>query len=137
MNKRICIAARGLSLAMAALLISAHAQAATVATPVISPGGCACFSASVKITDATAGATIYYTTNDVNPTTSSAKYTAPIEVLHTETIKAIAVKTGDTTSAIAAAAFNIKVQTPVFAPAAGTYVTSTSVKITDATAGAT
>ena len=47
---------------------------------------------SVTISDATAGATIYYTTNGNNPTISSPVYTGqPIAVNVTTTIKAIAV----------------------------------------------
>jgi len=49
---------------------------------------------SVAISDATPGATIYYTTNGTMPSTSSTTYTAPISVSATETISAIAVATG-------------------------------------------
>jgi hypothetical protein len=108
--------------------------------PILSPAAGTYTSAqSVKITDATAGATIYYTTNGTAPTTSSTKYTAPIAVAATETIKAIAVATGYTTSAVATAAYTIEkpAATPVFSPVAGAYSSAQSVKITDATAGAT
>jgi hypothetical protein len=110
------------------------------ATPILSPAAGTYASAqSVMITDATTGATIYYTTNGAMPTTSSTKYTAPIAVAATETIKAIAVASGHTTSAVAIAAYIIETPaaTPVFSPAAGTYLSPRSVKITDATAGAT
>jgi Chitobiase/beta-hexosaminidase C-terminal domain/FG-GAP-like repeat/Bacterial Ig-like domain (group 3) len=110
------------------------------ATPVFSPAAGTYTSAqSVKITDATAGATIYYTTNGTTPTTSSTKYTVAIAVAATETIKAIAVATGFTTSTVATAVYTIEkpAATPVFSPAAGTYPSAQSVKITDATAGAT
>ncbi len=42
----------------------------------------------------TAGATIYYTTDDSEPTTQSLKYTAPIPLLQNDTIRAIAVADG-------------------------------------------
>ena len=61
----------------------------------------------MSISDATSGATIYYTTNGTTPTTSSAVYTGPITVSSTETLKAIAVATGDTNSAVASAAYTI------------------------------
>jgi hypothetical protein len=123
---------------------SAVASAAYViekpaATPVFSPAaGTYTAAQSVKITDATAGAVIYYTLNGATPTTASTKYTAAIPVAASETIKAIAVATGFTTSAIASAAYVIEkpAATPVFSPAAGTYTAAQSVKITDATAGA-
>ena len=108
--------------------------------PILSPAAGTYTSAqSVKITDATAGATIYYTTNGTAPTTSSTKYTAPIAVAATETIKAIAVATGYTTSAVATAAYTIEkpAATPVFSPVAGTYASAQAIKITDATEGAT
>jgi Chitobiase/beta-hexosaminidase C-terminal domain/FG-GAP-like repeat/FG-GAP repeat len=110
------------------------------ATPVLSPAAGTYTSAqSVKITSATTGATIYYTTNGTTPTTASTKYTAAIAVSASETIKAIAVASGYTISAVATAAYVIEkpAVTPVFSPVAGTYTSAQSVKITDATTGAT
>lgn len=62
---------------------------------------------TVSIKDATAGATIYYTTNGNTPTTASTKYTGAITVSATETIKAIATATGHSTSAVASALYTI------------------------------
>ena len=113
-----------------------------VATPTFSPAGGTYTSAqSVTISDATSGATIYYTANGTTPTTSSTEYTGPITVSSTETLKAIAAATGDDDSAVASAAYNItppaRVSTPTFSPAAGTYTSTQSVTISDATSGAT
>ena len=70
-----------------------------VATPTFSPAAGTYTSAqSVTISDATSGATIYYTTNGTTPTTSSTEYTGPITVSSTETLEAIAVVTGGTTA---------------------------------------
>jgi Chitobiase/beta-hexosaminidase C-terminal domain/Legume lectin domain len=113
-----------------------------VATPTFSPAGGTYTSAqSVTISDATSGATIYFTSNGNTPTTSSTEYTGPITVSSTETLKAIAVATGEDDSAVASAAYNItppaRVSTPTFSPAAGTYPSAQSVTISDATSGAT
>jgi hypothetical protein len=123
-----------------AVATAAYAIEKPGATPVFSPvAGTYSSAQSVKITDATVAATIYYTTNGTAPTTSSTKYTVPIAVAATETIKAIAVATGYTTSAVATAAYTIEkpAATPVFSPVAGTYASAQAIKITDATEGAT
>jgi hypothetical protein len=66
----------------------------------------------VTISDATPGATIYYTTDGSTPTISSPVYSAPITVTGngsnvTITLKAIAVKSGMTNSAVSAATYSI------------------------------
>ncbi len=67
-----------------------------VAAPVFDPVSGTKFEdkLAVSITCETDGATIYYTLDGTEPTTSSVKYTGAIEVLQTQTIKAIAVKDG-------------------------------------------
>ncbi len=112
------------------------------ATPTFSPNGGTYSSAqSVTISDATAGASIYFTTNGTTPTTSSTLYTGAITVSSSETLNAIAVATGYTTSAVGSAAYTIQTQlvpaaTPAFAPAGGTYTAAQTVTVSDSTPGA-
>jgi hypothetical protein len=94
----------------------------------------------VTISDTTSGAAIYYTTNGTTPTPSSTLYSGAIAVSATETIKAIAVASGDTASAVASATYTINLPeaaTPTFSPVAGTYTSAQTVTISDATSGAT
>ena len=81
----------------------------TVAVPVISPnGGSFTDSQKVTITCATEGASIYYTTDGSDPTTSSTLYSEPVALTAAATIKAIAVKNGMADSVTATAAFTKK-----------------------------
>lgn len=79
-----------------------------IATPAFSPDG-GVFTASsldVKITCATSGVTIYYTTNGDTPTTASNKYNGRVVINTDTTIKAIAVKDGMESSTVATAYFD-------------------------------
>ena len=86
----------------------------TVETPVITPAtGTFAAAQSVTIKCGTSGADIYYTTDGKDPTDSSTKYTSPISVSKTTTVKAIAVKSGCEDSSVATATITINVQ-PAF-----------------------
>jgi len=88
--------------------VTVGAAVQNVAAPSFSPaGGTYNTAQSVTIACATTGASIYYTTDGTIPTTSSAIYTAAINVTATTTIKAIAVKAGMTNSAVSAAVYVI------------------------------
>jgi len=81
----------------------------TAKTPGFSPaGGSYTAAQTVTLSDATTGAVIYYTTNGTTPTPSSTKYSTPLKVTATETIKAIAVAPGYVNSAVGSAAYTIK-----------------------------
>jgi len=81
-----------------------------VATPVISPGtGTYLNSVSVSITDATSGASIYYTTNGTAPTvTPSELYTGPVTLTASATVNAIAAASGFANSAEASTTYTVQ-----------------------------
>jgi len=78
------------------------------ATPFFDPpAGNYNYGQLVTISDTTAGAVIYYTTDRSTPTTSSAVYNGPITLTQTENISAIALAPGYTQSAVAEAIYNM------------------------------
>ncbi|MFZ0686674.1 MAG: chitobiase/beta-hexosaminidase C-terminal domain-containing protein [Terriglobales bacterium] len=80
----------------------------TAATPTFSPApGTYSSAQSVTLSDATSGATIYYTTNGTTPTVNSTKYVSPITVSATTTIEAVAVAAGYNNSSIATGTYTI------------------------------
>ena len=108
------------------------------ATPTFSPAAGTYSSAqTVTISDGTSGATIYYTTNGITPTTSSSVYSSAITVSVNETLEAIATASGYSQSAVGSAVYAIEAATPTFSPAAGTYSSAQTVTISDGTSGAT
>jgi hypothetical protein len=113
----------------------------TAATPTFSPApGTYTSAQSVALSDTTSGATIYYTTDGSTPNTSSPKYTTPIPVSVTTTIKAMAAANGFNNSAVASGTYTINLPTaatPTFSPAPGTYGSAQSVTLSDTTSGST
>lgn len=78
------------------------------ATPTFSPeAGTYTSAQNVEISTTTNGATIYYTTDGSDPTTSSNVYSSAISVSSTTTIKAMAVASGYVNSSIAEATYTI------------------------------
>jgi hypothetical protein len=89
--------------------------AQTAATPAIQPaGGAYGGPQTVSISDSTAAATIYYTTDGSTPTTSSPVYTASFSVNSVTTVQAMAAAANYSNSSVATAAYTFR--TP-----AGTY----------------
>jgi len=135
-------AAKGLSLppfSMTVLSWTADKAQAQAQVPSFSvAAGTYSVAQSVALSDATADATIYFTTDGTTPTPSSSKYVNPIQVSSSQTVQALATASGLADSGVASAAYvirNTAAATPTFSPAAGTYTTSQSVVISDATAG--
>ncbi len=91
----------------------------------------------VRISCATTGATIRYTTDGSEPNSSSPAYSGRVLINDSATLKAKAYKAGLTDSETVSADYVIGVATPTFSPAGGTYYEAQSVSISCATPGAT
>ncbi len=117
------------------------ATANTTPVPVISPSGSSPVSftgsQTVTISDAIAGATIYYTTNGTTPTSASAVYSKPLVITSNQTITAIASATGYLQSPSASQTFVLTstAANPVFSLTGGTYAGAQTLTITDSSAG--
>ena len=119
-------------------LISATYTISAPMTPSFSTGtGTYYAPPTVKISEATSGAVIYYTTNGTTPTTASTVYTGPITIGSTTTLEAVAVYPGGSPSALISATYTISAPlTPSFSTGTGTYYAPPTVKISEATSGA-
>ena len=110
------------------------------ATPTLSlAGGTYSTSQSVTISDSTPGALIYYTTDGNTPNRNSTVYRGAITVSSSETLKAIAMAFGYSTSAVASASYAITARTAsrTFSVASGVYSTPLTVSIAEAVPGTT
>jgi hypothetical protein len=91
-----------------AVATAAYTITPPAAAPTFSPAaGTYTAAQTVSIASATAGASIYYTTNGTTPTTGSTPYTGAITVSATTTINAIAIAAGLVASPVAGAAYTI------------------------------
>ncbi|MBQ0003475.1 MAG: chitobiase/beta-hexosaminidase C-terminal domain-containing protein, partial [Treponema sp.] len=90
-------------------------QPGQVADPVFNPeSGDIDYGDTVEITCATEGASIHYTTDGTDPSAESSTYTLPIAITSNTTIKAIAIKTGMTSSEPASSTYTVKSYTVTF-----------------------
>ena len=109
-------------------------------TPIAAPGaGAYVIAQNVTLSTATPGATIRYTTDGSEPTTTSTPYASTINIATTLTLRARAFKPGWTTSDSAAPSYAISegtVATPTAAPPGGAYTISPLVTLASTTTGA-
>jgi len=119
--------------AMASAFPFAAQCAAAPAAPVFSPASGAYHTAqTVTITEATPGATIYYTTDGTRPTTSSARYTGPIAVGASAGFHALAVAGGSTSGDVVAwYTIDLPTPAPTASVAPGTYNKIQYVELSD------
>ncbi len=98
---------------LAALLLYYHKKLAEIQTPVeavtasVASGSSVAAGTTVELKTATAGATIYYTTDGTTATVLSNVYTGPITIKENMTINAFAKKSGMKTSASASFTYTI------------------------------
>lgn len=134
----IAISAGGNSaVTTATFVINLQAAAAPSFNPATGPVSA---GAQVTLSSTTPNATIYYTTDNSNPTTSSQQYQGAITVNATETIRAIAIAPGYSASSVSSATYTISsssVVAPTFNPAGGTFSSAVQVTLSSATQGAT
>jgi len=88
------------------LVLLASIVAAPMANPV---AGTYTSAQSLTLSTSTSGALIYYTTNGDTPTVSSILYSGAITIPSSQTIKAIAVKSGNLNSSIFSASYIINI----------------------------
>lgn len=123
--------------AVASAIYTITAAAKTVAPPTFSlAAGSYTTAVNVVINDATAGATIYYTTNGTTPTTSSSVYSGAFLLSTTATVQAMAVASGYSNSVVNSATYIIQAAAsdstaamPTFSLAPGTYSSPQTVAI--------
>jgi len=122
-----------------AVLTGNYIITGTVDAPLFSPSpGTFTMPQEVKLSSASSGASVYYTTDGSDPSESSRFYTAAISISSTTTIRAKAFKEDWMPSPESVGTYTIieTVATPVFSPSPGTYVTHREAELTCATSDA-
>jgi len=111
---------------------SSYSILAQTPAPTISPGSSNVpLGQPITIADSEPTATLRYTTDGSNPTTTSTWYHGPIGVAGAGTINAIAVSTGQASSEVTTASYTVYTQAPTFSPAPGKYTGTTPVTSSD------
>jgi hypothetical protein len=137
--KAIAVAAGCDTSAVATAVYTLPPQAATPAFNL--PTGTYTSFQTVTISDATPGATIYYTIDGSTPTTNSNVYKGPLNIVNAYTpLKAVAIAPNYSISNVAGATYTLNLPyaaAPTLSVGNGTYNTPQTVTISDSTPGAT
>jgi uncharacterized repeat protein (TIGR02543 family) len=121
-----------------AIFVTASCDSGNTPEPVAKPsaapaGGNYTTAQTVTLATATTGADIHYTTNGAAPSASSAKYSSPITISATTTLKAVALKEGMTNSSVLTEVYTIttsnQVAKPTATPNGGYYATAQTVTL--------
>ncbi len=108
-----------------------------VSTPQLSPGTSTVgLGTTITFSDATSGATFYYTTDGSQPTSSSASGTS-YTISGPVTLKVVAMKSGMAASTVATATYSVQLAAPTFSPAPGGVLIGTTVTFSSSTTGVT
>jgi hypothetical protein len=114
-NETLQAIAAGTGYTNSAVASASYAIAPVLPAPSFSvASGTFLTSLTVSLSDATAGTTIYYTTNGAVPNSSSNVYSGPITLTATETLQAIASATGYTNSPAATATYTLSTVDPIY-----------------------
>jgi hypothetical protein len=142
LSQNATVKTKGYKASMAESATATATYAVYAAAPIVipDPGRTYTNAVTVSLTTSTEGAMIRYTTNGVEPTTSSTLYTNAFVLQQSATVKAKTLKSGMTDSSTISSTYTIiqTVATPMLSPESGTVRTnSVSVTMACATAGAT
>jgi len=113
------------------------ATAASAPTFGVKPGAYDSAPLSVALSTTTSGATIRYTTDGSQPTSSSPLYTGPLSLASSTTVNAIAFKSGLGDSPVIAGTYSLRASIPQFGLLPSTYTSAQSVALTCGTPNAT
>ncbi|MGE3843274.1 MAG: chitobiase/beta-hexosaminidase C-terminal domain-containing protein, partial [Vicinamibacterales bacterium] len=120
--------------------IAGAGMAWKVATPTFSAAtGLYTSTFNVTVTCTDAAATLYYTTNGVDPTQADTTVASggTVGVTQSLTLKVKAFKPGSVSSVVASAAYELQALAPSLTPTSGAYLSSQNVTMTSGTSGST
>jgi len=109
----------------------------TLAAPSVLPASGTYMTEAMVSLGSIPGATIRYTLDGTDPTTTSTVYTGAFSVGISKTVKARAWHPDYSQSAVISTTYTIQVATPTVAPASGTYAAGQTVVVSTPTPGAT
>jgi hypothetical protein len=116
--------------------VSGHASDPAPAAPAFNTvAGTYYAPLTISITDASSCASVYYATNGATPTASSTLYSGAISISKTTTLKAVAVCSGETASAVTSVTYTISAPpAPTLSVAGGNFYAPQTVSLADGAA---